>query len=44
VLIDFTHGKGKYRKHGPRYQRPIVRERVIIRPSAPRLYVVDKRK
>ena len=46
VLIDFTHGKAKYRR-GRRYDRApraMYRERVIIRPSAPRLVMVDEQK
>ena len=46
VLIDFTHGKAKYRR-GRRYDRlprTIYRERVVVRPSAPRLVVVDEQK
>ena len=46
VLIDFTHGKAKYRR-GRRYDRlprTMYRERVILRPSAPRLVVVDGQK
>lgn len=46
VLIDFTHGKAKYRR-GRRYERlarTIYHERVIIRPSAPRLVMVDEQR
>ena len=45
VAIDFVFGKAKYRRRGRQPRQPrVVRERVIIRPSAPRVYVVDKRK
>lgn len=46
VLIDFTHGKAKYRR-GRSYERQprtTYRERVIIRPAAPRLVMVDQQK
>lgn len=46
IMIDLTHGKSQYRRNYrtariPR-QRTVYREHVIIRPSAPRLVVVDK--
>lgn len=44
VMIDLVFGKSKYRKHeyhrGGWPQSRVVHERVIIRPSAPRVYVV----
>lgn len=46
VLIDFTHGKAKYRR-GRRYERlprTVYREHVITRASAPRLVIVDEQK
>ena len=45
VKTDAVWGKAKYRKRARQPRQPrVVRERVIIRPSAPRVYVVDKRK